>query len=86
MAIAGKDYDRLESLSELTKAIDMRLDLEFFLYGVRYNISTNEKPFICVCPDGNAVYYDNADDMVNHYKVDGKLLKDIWQDFEILAM
>lgn len=86
MAIAGKDYDRLECLRELTEAIDMRLDLEFYLYGVRYNISTNGKPFICVCPDGDAAYYDNADDMVNHYKVDGKLLKDIWQDFEILAM
>lgn len=86
MAIAGKDFDRLESLNELISAIDMRLDLEFNLYGNRYNISTNGKPFIALCPEGDAIYYDNAKDMVEHHMINGKILQDSWQDFEILTM
>lgn len=86
MAIAGKDYDRLESLKELMEAIDMRLDIEFNLYGKRYNISTDGTPFIALCPDGDGNYYSDAKDMVENHKIDGKPLKDIWRDFEILAM
>lgn len=87
MSIPGKDYDRLENLEELATAIDMGLDIEFILYGARYDISwRNYKPFICVCPDGEAVFYENTQDMLEHHAVNGKSLKDIWQDFEILAM
>ena len=78
--------DGLESLKELTDAIDMGLDIEFRLYGIRYNISTDGTPFIAECPDGEGTYYDNAEDMVNNHKVNQKLLKDIWQEFEILGM
>lgn len=86
MSIAGKDYDRLESLDELIEAIDMGLDIEFNLHGIPYNISTDGIPFIAVCPDGDGVYYSDAKDMVDNHRIDGTPLKDIWQDFEILKM
>ncbi len=87
MTIPGKDFDKLESLDELIEAIDMGLDIEFILYGIRYNISWRDyKPFICTCPNGDAVFYADTRDMISHHKVNGKPLEDIWQDFEILAM
>lgn len=82
----GKDYGRLESLDELIQAIDMGLDLEFNLYGVRYNISTDGTPFIAECPEGDGDYYRDAEDMIEHHLIGGKPLRDIWQDFEILFM
>lgn len=84
--IEGKDYARLENLAELIDAIDMRLDVEFMLYGKRYNISTDGTPFIAECPDGDGDYYKDGADLVLHHFIAGKPLKDIWQDFEILFM
>lgn len=84
--IEGKDFGKLESLEELKWAIDIGLDIEFYLYGVRYNISTNETPFIAVCPDGGGKYYKDAKDMIENHKIQNRPLKDIWMDFEILAM
>lgn len=82
-----KDFYRLENLKELSDAIEVGLDIEFILYEVRYNISwKNYKPFICVCPDGDAVFYENTDDLLNNHTVNGKSLKDIWQEMKILAM
>lgn len=78
--------DRLENLEELTTAIDRRLDVVFYLYGVCYNISTDGTPFIAVCPDGNGDYYKDADDLVNNYLVDGKPLAELWPDIEIDSM
>lgn len=86
MAIIGKDYDRFESLQELLNSIDIGLDLEFNLYGKQYNISTDGTPFIALCPDGEGMYYKDAEDMLENHMIEGKPLKDIWQDFEILFM
>lgn len=67
--------------------IDIGMDIEFFVYGKQYNISWRDnKPFICICPDGNAVFYDSPQEMFTEYRIDGKPLKDIWKDFEILVM
>lgn len=84
--IDGKDFARLESLQELIWAIDIGLDIEFYLYGTRYNISTNGTPFIAICPDGDGIHYQNAQDMIEHHIVNGKSLKDVWQDFEVIGM
>ena len=84
--IDGKDFARLESLQELKWAIDTGLDIEFYLYGTRFNISTYGTPFIAICPDGDGIYYQNAQDMIEHHTVNGKSLKDIWQDFEVIGM
>lgn len=87
MSIAGKDFDRLESLNELYEAVEMGLDVEFALYGKRYNISwRNHKPFICVCPDGDAEFYENTDELLSTYCVNGYPLKEVWTDLEILSM
>lgn len=37
--IEYKDCAKFESLSELTEAIETGLDIEFILFGERYNIS-----------------------------------------------
>ena len=77
--IETPDYGIFESIDDL--------DIEFFLYGVRYNISWRDyKPFICTCPDGDAVFFENADDLLDGYKINGKLLRDLWQDIEIYSM
>lgn len=83
--IEGKDYDSFESLEEMIESIDIGLDLEFYLYGVRYNISTNRIPFICICPDGDAEYYKDGTDLMNHHKVNNRKMKDIWRDVQIIS-
>ena len=48
--IEYKDYAKFENLSELSEAIEIGLDIEFILYGERYNISwRDDEPFICRC-------------------------------------
>ena len=45
--IEYKDYAKFENLSELSEAIEIGLDIEFILYGERYNISwRDDEPFI----------------------------------------
>ena len=81
------DLYKLKSLKELMDEIDMGMDIEFLLYGTRYNISwKDDKPFICTCPDGEAILYNSPEEMFENHKIDGKLLEDIWRDFEILFM
>ena len=56
------DYYRLKSLDEMLESIDIGMDVEFYLYNVRYNISwRNNKPFICMCPEGDAIFYDSSE-------------------------
>lgn len=86
MSIPGVGFDRLESLDELIEAIEMRLDIEFMLGGIRYNISTNGRPFIAVCPDGDGVFYANAKELVEKCLIGGSPLKELWPEMEILAM
>ena len=57
------------------------------LYRIPYSLNSISSPIsIAECPDGEGTYYDNAEDMVDNHKVNQKLLKDIWQEFEILGM
>lgn len=81
------DLYKLQSLEELMEEIEMGMDIEFFIYGIRYNISwRNNKPFICICPDGEATFFDSPAEMMEKYKVNGSPLKNLWKDFEILYM
>ena len=84
--ITGKDFDKFSTFDEFVDAVNMGLDIEFFIENVRYNISWNYKPFICVCPDGDAVFYENADDLLNNHKINGKSLKDLWRNIEVYSM
>jgi len=78
---------KFNSLNEFIDSIDMGLDIEFYLYGIRYNISPgDDEYFICECPNGDAIYYKNGLEMVNTQKIAGELLKDIWQDIKVYSM
>lgn len=80
-------YYKLKNLGELMDSINLCMDVEFYLYGTRYNISwRNDKPFICVCPNGEAVFYDSPNKMFDEYKVKDKTLKEAWKDFDIISM
>lgn len=81
------DLGKFNNLSELIDSINLGLDIEFYLFGIRYNISPgDDEYFICKCPNGNAVYYKNGLDMVNNYKINDKLLKDLWSDIGLYSM
>lgn len=85
--IEYKDYAKFESLSEMSEAIEMGLDIEFILSGKRYNISWRDnKPFICECPEGEAMFYANAQTMIDKNKINDIPLKELWNDIEILSM
>lgn len=81
------DLGKFNNLSELIDSINLGLDIEFYLFGIRYNISPgDDEYFICECPNGNAVYYKNGLDMVNNYKINDKLLKDLWSNIGLYSM
>lgn len=85
--IEGKDYAKFSTLDEFRESIDMGLDIEFFIKSTRYNISWRDcKPFICTCPDGEAVFYDNADDLLNNHIIDGTTIGELWQNIEVISM
>ena len=71
------DYAKFENFQEFYDAVEMGLDIEFFIDGIRYNISwQNNKPFICVCPDGEPNYYSDTQDLLDNHKIDGVPIKD----------
>ena len=81
------DYAKFENFQEFYDAVEMGLDIEFFRDGIRYNISwQNNKPFICVCPDGEPNYYGDTQDLLDNHKIDGVPIKDLWQNIDIYAM
>lgn len=85
--IEYKDYAKFESLSELSEAIEMALDIEFVLFKKRYNISwRNNKPFVSECPEGETKFYADAREMLGKHKIDGIPLKELWNEIEILSM
>lgn len=82
-----KDYAKFENMSELLESINIGSDIEFFLLGLRYNISWRDnRPFICQCPDGDAVFYSDAREMTEKHIVKGKRLKELWGDIEVISM
>ena len=80
------DHTKFVSREELIWAIDIGLDVEFFLDGVRYNISTDGTPFIAVCPDGDGDYYKDGTTLVTEHKINDVPLKEQWRDIDIWAM
>lgn len=77
---------KLNDLAQLVDAINMGLDIEFFIRGTRYNISWANKLFICTCPDGDAVFFNDTADLLNNYKIDNVPLKALWMDMDIYSM
>lgn len=84
--IAGTKYDTLENINELIDAIEMGLDIEFYIDETRYNISTNTRPFIAVCPNGDAEYYNTGNDLVEKHNIAGQPLINQWGKMKIIGM
>lgn len=84
--IEYKEYAKFENLEEFEKAIEIGLDIEFMLCNKRWNISwRNDRPFICECPEGVAVFYADAPALLEH-KIDDKHLKEMFKKVEVLSM
>ncbi len=78
---------KLQNFNQLLEAVEMGLDVEFFIGETRYNISWRKgKPYICICPDGDAVFFDNANELFSKYKVNGSPIKNIWKEIDIYSM
>ena len=75
--IEYKDYAKFENLSELSEAIEIGLDIEFILYGERYNISWR---------DDETNFYTDAKAMLDKHKINDKQLKELWNDMKVLSM
>lgn len=76
------DDTKLVSLQELKDAMDAHLDIVFHLHGTMYNISWRDRrPFICTCPDGDAVFYDGPDALIKEEHLDKW-----WRDIVIESM
>ncbi|MFR7359172.1 MAG: hypothetical protein ACLUTV_08970 [Dorea longicatena] len=85
--IEYKKYAKFENLSELTEAIEAGLDIEFALSEKRYNISwRDDKPFICECPEGEAEFYSDAQEMLDKHKINNIPLNKLWNDMKVLSM
>ncbi|MEC0089341.1 hypothetical protein [Paenibacillus macquariensis] len=80
------DYGKFENLKELKDSIEIGLDIECFIFGERYYIGwSNHKRVIALCPDGDGDFFDTLEEMLD-FQIEGKALKDIWQDIEIYSM
>lgn len=84
----GYSTCKFDSYDELRDGIEMGLDVEFFLYNVRYDISweNDNCVFIAVCPDGDASYYKDADDLLNNHKINGVPIGKLWKDIDLYRM
>lgn len=78
---------RLSSLDELTASLDFGNEVNFFLNGKWYLIeSRGARKMIAQCPDGDPVYFDDWDDLFDHYLSDGIPIGELWQEFEIESL
>lgn len=79
--------NKFKDLAEFKYSIGLGLDIVFLLRGTEYNISwENHKPFICICPDGDAVVFNNADDLLNNYKIGETPIGELWEEIDIEFM
>lgn len=46
---------------------------------------SNHKRIIALCPDGDGDFFETLDEMLD-FKIEGKPLKDIWSNIEIISM
>ena len=73
---------KLEHLQELEEAMNLHLDIVFYLDGTMYNISWRDRrPVICTCPDGDAEFYANTEALIRDKSLDKR-----WRDMDIESM
>ena len=79
--------DKFVNLEELIESIEMGLDIEFDLYGVRYYIGAPQGELLISRGFGEIEdFYMDAEDLVNNHYINDKPIKDIWQDIIIYNM
>lgn len=74
--------------SKLRNAIELGSDIEFKYKGKMYTILPWTKDGIVIGPqnEDNDSIFKTADDLIDNYKIDGRHMKDILKDIEILLM
>lgn len=78
--------NKFVSLEEFKESIDMGLDLDLYLYGVRYYIGAPLGKLLISWDDGEKeIQFDSVPELLQ-YEINGKPLKDIWKDIEINSM
>lgn len=84
--MSRQNDNRFKDLDELIDAIELGLDIEFDLYGARYYIGAPSGTLILSWNNGNnEVKFDNIEQLLG-YKINGRPLKEIYQDMEIYNM
>ncbi|MDU1598599.1 hypothetical protein [Peptostreptococcus anaerobius] len=79
--------DKFVNLEELIESIEMGLDIEFDLYGVRYYIGAPQGELLISRDFGEIEdFYMDAEDLVNNHYINDKPIKGIWQDIIIYNM
>ena len=75
-------------INKLKSAIEFGLDIEFRYNNKDYTILPWTDEGIVIGPQGtdNDSIYQTSDDLINKHKIDGKYIKDIIKDIEILLM
>lgn len=75
-------------INKLKLAIEFGSDIEFRYNNKDYTILPWIDEGIVIGPQGtdNDSVYQTSDDLINKHKIDGKYIKDIIEDIEILFM
>lgn len=75
-------------INKLKSAIEFGSDIEFSYNNKKYTILpwTDEGIVIGLQGTDNDSIYKTADDLINNHKIDGKNIKDIIKDIEILLI
>jgi hypothetical protein len=78
--------DRYSNLQELFDDVDMGLEIEFEYNKKKYSITYSDKGIHLIefYKDDTEKIYSSIDEAVNDFLIDGKLLKDIVKDVNIL--
>ena len=68
--------------------VDFGFDIEFRYKGNDYTVLPWTDEGVVIGPQNSdeEIIYESADDLINNYRIDGKCIKDIIQDIEILLM
>lgn len=77
---------RLKSPDEIQDAFDLGLDIEFYLYGVRYYIGAPQGTSLISWNDGYAEVEVQEDSKLLHTEFNGNTVIDNWRDIEIISM
>jgi len=75
-------------INDLIKAIEIGSDIEFKYHGKSYTILPWADKGIVIGPQNsdNDSIYETAEELINNYKIEGKAIKDLLNQIEIVLM